>query len=278
MASRISETLQREVDTPKYEGILTGHFKRSHFYATQRSFGTSDWLVIYTVSGQGRFGFAGGERVAGAGDWVVLKPATPHDYRILSRDASWEILWAHFHPPAAWLAWMNWPEISPGLLWIHLTEKRERQWIIRQLRIMHEAAMLAGAHRKPLAMNALEGAVLFLRNLLPDADGKMDPRVRQACDYLAARVDAPFSLAALSRHVGLSSWRLAHLFREQLGGTPRETHERLRLNRARELLVRTRQPISEIAYSLGFENPFYFSRRFRLAAGVSPREFRNRES
>jgi AraC-like DNA-binding protein len=49
----------------------------------------------------------------------------------------------------------------------------------------------------------------------------------------------------------------------------------LRLKRAAQLLQRNAASVSEIAYTVGFNNPSYFSRIFRQQFGQSPKEFAN---
>jgi AraC-like DNA-binding protein len=46
--------------------------------------------------------------------------------------------------------------------------------------------------------------------------------------------------------------------------------------RARQLLITSDHTVAEIAASVGYQDPFYFSRQFRAVNGVSPREFRAR--
>ena len=45
-------------------------------------------------------------------------------------------------------------------------------------------------------------------------------------------------------------------------------------NKAKQLLEVTAKSVQEIALEVGFEDPLYFSRRFRLRVGISPREYR----
>ncbi len=48
----------------------------------------------------------------------------------------------------------------------------------------------------------------------------------------------------------------------------------IRLEEGRMLLFSTRQTISEIAYSVGFNDPNYFTRTFTKEFGVSPKRMR----
>ncbi len=207
---------------------------------------------------------------------MVLKPGTPHYYGIERRLLRWQIIWAHFLPPPEWTSWLRWPEEAGGAMRLHLPPGPVRRWVETRLRDMHRFALRHHRLSRELAMNQLESALLRCAGLVLENSRQVDERIRAAQDFLAAHFNRPFSLEETARQAGLSRWRLAHLFREELDETPRGYHERLRLERARDLLVRTTQTVSEIAYGLGFESPFYFSSRFKRAFGASPKKFRTR--
>ncbi|MGW5360543.1 helix-turn-helix domain-containing protein [Actinopolymorpha pittospori] len=90
-------------------------------------------------------------------------------------------------------------------------------------------------------------------------------------DHYAERLD----LATLARAVHLSPKRLAYCFREALGVTPMAYLRRYRLERAREHLIASDLPITQIAYSTGFQEPAHFSRAFRTHFGISARTLRD---
>ena len=81
-------------------------------------------------------------------------------------------------------------------------------------------------------------------------------------------------LAALARCASVTPNHLIKLFRERAGVTPIEYLWQVRLDHAMTLLRESGLSISEIAYQIGFKNPFHFARRFRQRYGKSPRAFR----
>jgi AraC family transcriptional regulator, transcriptional activator of pobA len=81
------------------------------------------------------------------------------------------------------------------------------------------------------------------------------------------------SLAKYTRALGVTEKRLAAACRAAVDRTPLELiHDRLIIEAKRSLLY-TSMNIAEVGYSLGFEDPAYFSRFFTRQAGVSPRVF-----
>ena len=38
----------------------------------------------------------------------------------------WDLLWTHFHPRPNWIEWLNWPEVSPGLMRLRLENRKDQ--------------------------------------------------------------------------------------------------------------------------------------------------------
>jgi AraC family transcriptional regulator of arabinose operon len=98
--------------------------------------------------------------------------------------------------------------------------------------------------------------------------------VRAATEFLLQNLRETVPLDALARTVGLSVSRLSHLFRQQVGLTPQQFIERERITRAKQLLELTSRTVAAIAGEVGYENPFYFTLRFKRHTGLSPTEWR----
>lgn len=255
--------------------LVTGHFREGPRYATYREHGTRDWLLVLTVSGHGRYSHAGGELITQAGDLTLVKPGTLHDYGTAAGHRHWEPLWAHFLPRAHWLGWLTWPEAAPGIFHLSLRDHELEARIARRFRDVIRLNAGPGRLREALALNALEEVLLWCAEASPHADqAGLDARVRRALDLIHEQFAQPLTVAALARHSGLSPSRFAHHFRRQTGDTPQRYLELRRLGRARELLEFTQAPVGEIARQVGYDNPFYFTLRFKRHTGASPRAWR----
>ncbi len=260
---------------PTVTQLVTGHYPRETRMTTWREHGTTDWLLIYTLHGGGRFGYEGGQIIAQAGDMTLLRPGTRHDYGVAAEWGLWDLLWAHFHPLPHWHAWLDWPEEAPGLMRLSLAPTETRDRIVQRFFECHRLAGGALRRREPFAMNALEEVLLWCDTQNPYAEQiHFDARVRQALDYICLNLHQEITLASLADVTGLSASRLSHLFQEQLGMSALAFLELRRLNRAKQLLELTSRAVHEIAQEVGFANPFYFSLRFKRQTGLSPRAYR----
>jgi AraC family transcriptional regulator of arabinose operon len=273
--------MRRRPDTPAPPPgpLVTGHFRKGPRFTTYREQGTNDWLLIYNQSGHGRYGHVGGDLVTHPGDIILLRPYTLHDYGTAGGYRHWEPLWAHFIPRPAWLEWLDWPEAAPGMLYLRLQGHELQARIARRLREVIRLNAGPSPLREPLALNALEEVLLWCELTNPrKAAGGLDPRISRALDYICANFADPLTVGRIAVQAGLSPSRFAHLFRQQTGETPQRYLELQRLNRARQLLEFTQEPIRAIARQVGFESPFYFTLRFKRHSGASPRMWRQRRS
>lgn len=82
------------------------------------------------------------------------------------------------------------------------------------------------------------------------------------------------SLADLAAIAGYSTSHFLRQFRAATGSTPHQFVQRQRLIRARELLSRTRQPLTKIALECGYASQSHFGTKFLHATGMTPRQYR----
>lgn len=256
--------------------LLTGHFHETSGYRAIRRRGVSDWLLVLTTGGRGRFGHAGGDFLVEPGDWVLLRPGTPHDYGVEASLERWELVWAHFQPRADWMDWLAWPSVAEGLMYLRV-EGAEGERLGRQFLGVHDILNSAKPRREALAFNALEALLLGCEAVLQRDENAFDIRIRRALDHIEGHLPEKLLVENIASVVGLSPSRLAHLFRAETGMSVQAHIEARRMQVAADLLRRTSFPVKQVAASAGFESPFYFSQRFRLMMGISPQKFRERQ-
>ena len=101
-----------------------------------------------------------------------------------------------------------------------------------------------------------------------------DPRITIIVDTIVTHPEKNFTSKELCELAGFSESTLRRLFKEQTGKTVYDFIKDIKMtNAARKLLV-TNEPISSIAYALGYETPSYFAKCFKEVFGLSPQEYR----
>ncbi len=95
-------------------------------------------------------------------------------------------------------------------------------------------------------------------------------KLRRAIEIMTSHLEAPLATATIAYRTGLSARQLERLFQRYLQVTPARYYMRLRLERARDLLLHTNVPVLDVAVATGFTSSSYFSQCYRQAFVQTP--------
>ncbi len=123
---------------------------------------------------------------------------------------------------------------------------------------------------------------VWLRCMLDIALGAVQRRranesvsiVTRAVAYLEQHAHSDLGRDDLARVVGVSPAHLSHLIRQETGSTFTDLLNRIRIDRAADLLIGTRRSLSEIALECGFSDQSYFTKVFKRYRKRTPLRFR----
>jgi LacI family transcriptional regulator len=104
-----------------------------------------------------------------------------------------------------------------------------------------------------------------------------DAALARAVSYIRENAAEAISVTDVARQAGLSRCVLERRFRESFHRSPGEEIRRVRLERARQLLVETDLSIPDVAESCGFGSNAYFTDCFNRSQGISPLRYRKLE-
>ena len=94
---------------------------------------------------------------------------------------------------------------------------------------------------------------------------------------MRADIRRRWTISDLVALTGVSQAQLFRLFRDKTGTSPMDYLRRERITVAKRQLTGTPASVSEVADSVGYSDPYYFSRDFTRVVGSSPRKFRRNE-
>jgi signal transduction histidine kinase/AraC-like DNA-binding protein/DNA-binding LacI/PurR family transcriptional regulator len=126
--------------------------------------------------------------------------------------------------------------------------------------IFSESEIVSAVHRSLFGTEALSPCTSAL--------------VKRAVAYFHQHYAAPLTRKDVAQAIGVSQNYLSQIFRKELGISPWDYLTRYRIKQAERLLRCSTDSISIIAKNVGFEDPAYFGRVFRMETGVSPTVFR----
>ena len=146
---------------------------------------------------------------------------------------------------------------------------------------MHEAYFntpVLPAKRREAAINLLNifaghlGMVsnqIMVRNA--NAEPPMITRVKQ---FIEEHHKEDLSLGIVARLINTSTFYFCKIFKQATGITFTDYLSRIRIEKAKNLLLNPNLRIGEIAYEVGFQSLTHFNRTFKKLAGQSPTEYR----
>lgn len=147
----------------------------------------------------------------------------------------------------------------------------------------HVRLELMGRGASPLYLQGLAQciAVYLARNYL-DSSADDRPRRNALPAYKFRRVLAAmeadlardFNLRQLAEVAGMSECHFSRMFKKAAGYSPLQFFIRLRMARARQLLLETDQSIIDIGLEVGYSSHSHFSQVFKREVGVTPTQYR----
>ncbi|WP_261303155.1 AraC family transcriptional regulator [Paenibacillus andongensis] len=236
------------------------------------------YLIHYVISGRGFFSSQGEEYELGAGDSFVIEPEQLISY--VSDEADpWHYCWIAFTGTqvAALVASTGVNPLQPiihtkrnrhiPVLFRHIQQALRSKKANAQLKSIGYLHLLLGEYCETLSASTLAGVV---------TEAESDRIVQQAIHYLSTQYAEPITIELMAESLGYNRAYLSRMFKRHTKVTPVTFLLKLRVDKARLLLrERLELTIEQIASSVGFYDPLYFSKQFRRWYGVSPSEYRN---
>lgn len=219
-----------------------------------------DWdlgHVLISLEGTGAVWIDGQWQLCGPGQAYLAPPHVLHAYRALPDMPPWHVAWASCFAP-----YVTTPQ--PQLITV------EVEPFFLLLKQLHAESM---GQADPEALASWTSLLaLHLRRLCHTETG--DARLRMAFDAVRRNLAHPWTLNELTELAGLSDEHLRRLCLSEYGHSPMAHVTQLRMQHAASLLPSGRYTVAEVAYRVGYENPFAFSTAFRRTQGASPSTLR----
>ncbi|HHY64839.1 MAG TPA: AraC family transcriptional regulator [Clostridiaceae bacterium] len=100
--------------------------------------------------------------------------------------------------------------------------------------------------------------------------------VSKAVEYIEKNFSGELTVQSVADYLKIDRSYLSTLFSKHLGTTPRDFIIKYRMDKACELLKNPQLSVSDVARSVGYEDPFQFSKTFKSRTGQSPLYFRKK--
>ncbi|MBI3830577.1 MAG: helix-turn-helix transcriptional regulator [Planctomycetes bacterium] len=223
--------------------------------------------VLACLEGSGRVLLDGTWKHCGPGKAYVTPLGALHAYEAPSR-GPWRICWVIFEPPTSGGSGdLAAPLVAGGKPLLLETDPKPL------------AAAIEGLYREhigPGEPGVLHAWAQLVSRLARRIAGplEIDPRLWKVWEAVGADLASPWTMDALSDVSGTSTEHLRRLCQRQLGRSPMRHVAFLRMERAAALLATGAYTIEEVAFQVGYENPFAFSTAFKRFMKAPPSQYR----
>lgn len=121
----------------------------------------------------------------------------------------------------------------------------------------------------------LSTLVLYTCRLLGEVQNvSMDALLKNVLDYIEMNYYLNLNINNLSEMMNVSKSYFHKLFRDATGGSPLQYINSVRIERAKDMLIKTDTSVLDISFAVGFEDARYFSRLFKKHTGMTPNKYR----
>lgn len=253
-----------------------GYYPNARGHYTYRKKGLPENFLFYCVDGAGWYKIGDKRSEVGPNQFFILPQNVEHVYASTD-DNPWTIYWIHFGGDS--LAKFN---------ELHAVQKHFKPFYIKS---SGEILTMFSRMYKALELGYSTDNLIFANMCLPhflslfiynskhttvSPTDKLDV-VDSAILYMQEHINENISLQDLSSHYNYSASRFSSLFKQKTGYAPIDYFIQMKMQKASQQLDFSSSSVKDIALSMGFDDPYYFSKRFRKIIGLSPKQYRSQK-
>lgn len=254
-----------------------GYYPNARGHYTYRKKGLPENFLFYCVDGAGWYQIGDKKSEVGPNQFFILPQNVEHAYGS-DDDNPWTIYWIHFGG-----------ESLPQMNTLHAVQKHFKPFYIKN---SSEIITMFSRMYKALELGYSTDNLIFANLCLPhflslfiynskqhttvSSTDKLDV-VDSAILYMQEHINENISLQDLSSHYNYSASRFSSLFKQKTGYAPIDYFIQMKMQKASQQLDFSSSSVKDIALSMGFDDPYYFSKRFRKIIGLSPKQYRSQK-
>ncbi len=253
-----------------------GIFPEAMGHLRKRPLGSSQYILIYSLKGEGWVEIRGKKSIIKANQLIIIPPKTPCSYGA-SISNPWTNYWVHFtgENSAAYAPSTGQVIDIPGSADARIDER---------LLLFEEMLQNSEDYFHPekvvyanICLKQFLTSVKYLdvyRSINKNAENDL---LEKLITYMKTKLHKRIKIQELAGICNCSVSNIYRLFKKNLDSAPQDFFIHLKIERARRYLTQTNMKVKDIGARLGYEDPYYFSRIFSKHTGLSPANFRKEE-
>lgn len=274
--------IERALNDPLTNGIVVhsmGYFPNAAHHFIDRPSGCGQYILIYVTKGCGWFVLDNTRLEVEENQFFILPAEEAHQYGS-SDEAPWTIYWIHFLGPKAGAFYQQLQGVRdlPVTKESRISDRKEQ--FNELLNVMENELSDASVNYVNLCVSSLLASFVYPKTYQQARYAKEKAEntffISLATHYMNEHIDHTVTIDELASLYGYSRSYFYRLFVKETGFTPITYFNTIKMRRAAEMLTGTGMKVKQVAYQLGYDDPYYFSRLFKKIMGCSPAEIKKR--
>ena len=271
----IVDMLEKDPLTSMLHITDIGYYPKAEHHYRERKESINQFVFIYCVDGCGWFCINGNRYEVHANQYFILPAGIPHTYAA-DESSPWTIYWIHFKGMLAPLYAQN------ALLPMSINPEAHSR-INHRINMFEEIVQTLknGYHTENLQyvsslFHHYLGSLRYIQQYRDANHTSVNDNnaIKTAIHYMKENIERRLTLHELSDAVGYSTSHFSMIFKKEVGHSPLNYFNLLKIQQACFLLDSTNMKISQVCYKIGIEDAYYFSRLFSKIMGMSPKEYK----
>ncbi|MGF7217260.1 AraC-like DNA-binding protein [Spirosoma lacussanchae] len=252
-----------------------GYYPKAAFHDRERRSGCPQHILIYCVQGEGWCRTGASKYAVTANQFFILPADISHAYGADQLNP-WTIYWIHFTGTRS-AHFLTFLQQEPGPVTVLARDERFSLFedIIAHVEMSFNEDSLVYANNS--LAHFLTTFKTSVYNPDQDASASQDP-VSRTITYMKQHLSQSLTLDELAGVANMSASHYSALFRQKVQSAPINFFTYLKMQKACQLLKYSHLRIKEVAYQVGYSDPYHFSRVFTGVMGIPPRDFRRKET
>jgi len=250
-----------------------GYYPEAKYHFRERKAGANQNILIFCEKGKGWIIFNGEKTQLDRNQVFILPANEAHAYGADNHDP-WSIYWIHFLGENSYL----FSSIIGRIIDTrdsHSSRSGDRfllfEEIFQNLEMGYSPENLEYAG---FCLTYFLASIKYLSQFREIKNVKEMDVIQKSILFMKNNLEEKIELEDIARFVGYSSSHFGSLFLKETSYTPIEYYNQLKIQRACSYLQFSDLKIKEIAYRLGYFDPFHFSKAFKKETSLTPKAYR----
>jgi AraC-like DNA-binding protein len=252
-----------------------GYYPHAKYHYRERANGADENILIYCEKGSGWIECAGEIFRLNSHQVFIIPENTPHSYGSNLYDP-WSIYWIHFKGSNARM-FRSITGKTTSMQDSASSRHEDRFTLFESMfRNLEMGYRTDNMEYISFCLMYFLASIKYLPQYREIKNEKVEDVIQKSIHFMKDNLENKITLDEIASSVGYSSSHLIMLFTQKTSFSPMEYFNQLKIQRACSFLQFSDLKIKEIAFRLGYYDPFHFSKAFLKEMEITPKEYRRR--